>query len=41
MKSFYEEPEVRVVSFRFEDILTSSGLGQGDGVDDTLDDGDD
>lgn len=40
MKKAYEPPFVEIDRFLFEDILTSSGIGAGDGVIDTLDDDD-
>lgn len=40
MKRTYEPPFVEIDWFSFEDILTNSGIGAGDGVPDTLDDDD-
>lgn len=37
MKKQYNSPEIKIEQFLFEDILTSSGIGAGDGVIDTLD----
>ncbi len=36
----YQSPEVEIERFLLEDVLTSSGIGEGDGVLDTLDDTD-
>lgn len=38
MKKPYNTPEVEIERFLFEDVLTSSGIGAGDGAIDTLDD---
>lgn len=38
MKRTYETPLLYIDRFEFEDLLTSSGIGAGDGVPDTLDD---
>ncbi len=36
----YESPEIEIDRFLLSDVLTSSGIGEGDGVLDTLDDTD-
>lgn len=38
MKKEYTIPEFEIDRFLFEDVLTSSGLGTGDGATDNLDD---
>ncbi len=38
MKKQYQHPELEIDLFEIEDILTASGLGEGDGVVDDLDD---
>lgn len=37
MKKPYNTPEIEIEHFLFEDVLTNSGIGAGDGVIDTLD----
>lgn len=37
MKKVYESPLIEIERFLFEDLLTASGIGTGDGVPDTLD----
>lgn len=37
MKKEYNAPEIEIDSFFFEDVLTNSGIGAGDGAIDTLD----
>lgn len=41
MKKTYTIPEVELERFFWEDVLTSSGIGEGDGIVDNLGDGDD
>lgn len=40
MKKWYESPSLDVEQFAYEDVLTNSstGIGEGDGKSDTLDD---
>lgn len=38
MKHAYEKPTLVMERFDFEDILTNSSIGSGDGATDTLDD---
>lgn len=38
MKKPYQHPDVEFDLFKIEDILTASGLGEGDGAVDNLDD---
>ena len=38
MKKPYQHPDVEFDLFEIEDILTASGLGEGDGAVDNLDD---
>ncbi len=38
MKKEYAPPLAEIDQFTFEDLLTASGIGEGDGVIDTLDD---
>jgi hypothetical protein len=38
MKRVYEEPKIHLLRFAACDILTTSGLGNGDGAEDPWDD---
>lgn len=38
MKNVYEHPIMNVDLFEWDDVLTNSGIGAGDGVLDTLND---
>ena len=37
MKKEYNSPAIEIEEFLFEDMLTNSGIGAGDGAIDTLD----